>query len=1378
MGGQLWVFPSQFKQVRLDMLTESIGLQPPRNPQAFEDFCHIVYMKVMDDPTATKYGRSGQKQDGVDVFVTRKGERYGVQCKQKTFGKLTKKIIDDEVKAADAGYVRIDRLIVATTVANDVKLVAYAARLTDERRAEGKFEVHLAFWDTLETLVRSHPELQFFYSPQMSGGAFWEHNRRLDQHSAQMMQRLDEQAAQLQRLADQSAAYAGASASRSIPDARTNSLNKLVDTHLDAVKQLLVAGKFEDALKSLSTLGENADAFDEHQKARWYTQRGHCYWHQSELNRAASDFETAWKLTPDEDKAVSNHATGQLLIGNVEEAASIITEAKGRFPASTAVFSVWAQVVDRQGRNIRHPRDVPPEMRKDPDVLTVLGWIAAHHGSHKEAARLAKLAIDAGSIGYQQTSLRLLALVNQAAENGVLASLSLIPNDLKSQLKAAISNFLPFEEVIWQRQDHATTAQTVACLGYALLMTGRASEAADLLREGVKRYPKDSQVARVYLESLRKTGAGVDKALEFGRGCVDILDEQARMMVAEMAATRADFDTLTRISESFGDDDDEALRDELQAFAWMATANSGKGDELNAELTLEAVTSMKSVAAKVVALNVAFALDLPWTGQAVEEMVSSIDAKSSMGEVLMVAQACLAVAMYDKTVALLQGRLPSKGISDPHKVLFEALIKSGARKKAQQMLEAFPASAMDDPEIRALAVDLANAANDWKQLLKLSDLQLRAHPNRAEAWAYRAAVLFRQKNTSDLRALLKRDIPLNLKGSVPAHAQLARFEIELGDRKRGLKRLYRMFRGALGDTKAATAYFANILLLNSQDAAPPKAACVGEATAITIVNGRGESRVVVIDPDGLGETTPAPQFIDTKNDLYKRFDSKQLNDIVLLPSGLGFEDEYRIEDIDSAYRHLARLADEVNRKSVAQNGSIFSIHTPMKDDGEMDFTDVLKVLTARTTHVNEMFDMYAKGPLTLGMLGKLIGVSAMVVAGDWPDAPKQKMYVCQGTVAERAAAESLLASRPKSLVLDLTALNELVANNMEPALRLAETVYISTSAVEALDELILSAQTETARGHMREEGGRIAVVEYGENYHQERMDYLRKLRKCVDDFCEVVPAWGNEELPENFPEIGPHLGEDSYDALLLCLEHDALLLTVDGRLREIAMALGNINGIWPQVFCNVALVHELCSEDAYRAFVIWSIARRRTHTALSAQEFLWVFGSPASTKNAATAVIVAYMAEPSIEIRSVASVVLEVAQRMLLSGTTTLALCQFLYRATAPLFARPQLNVDALEKWFIVRLNEFLQRHFTKRMGRQAELDISVAKVQTWNQEIAGAMSAAKAAGLATPLVELGASPLGVVPLYAATTPLYIAYLPPDARRPVEEHEAIQVQTL
>jgi len=55
------------------MLIYSTGVQPPRTAEDFEDMCHIAYSEVFDDLTATKNGRSGQSQNGVDTFAMRNG---------------------------------------------------------------------------------------------------------------------------------------------------------------------------------------------------------------------------------------------------------------------------------------------------------------------------------------------------------------------------------------------------------------------------------------------------------------------------------------------------------------------------------------------------------------------------------------------------------------------------------------------------------------------------------------------------------------------------------------------------------------------------------------------------------------------------------------------------------------------------------------------------------------------------------------------------------------------------------------------------------------------------------------------------------------------------------------------------------------------------------------------------------------------------------------------------------------------------------------------------------------------------------------------------------------------------------------------------------
>jgi hypothetical protein len=60
-------------------------LPPPENWQDFETLCWDIWKRVWRDPNTQKNGRTGQPQNGVDIFG-RPGEgssHSGIQCKGK-----------------------------------------------------------------------------------------------------------------------------------------------------------------------------------------------------------------------------------------------------------------------------------------------------------------------------------------------------------------------------------------------------------------------------------------------------------------------------------------------------------------------------------------------------------------------------------------------------------------------------------------------------------------------------------------------------------------------------------------------------------------------------------------------------------------------------------------------------------------------------------------------------------------------------------------------------------------------------------------------------------------------------------------------------------------------------------------------------------------------------------------------------------------------------------------------------------------------------------------------------------------------------------------------------------------------------------------------
>jgi hypothetical protein len=424
------------------MLIYSTGVRPPRTAEDFEDMCHIVYSEVFDDLTATKNGRSGQSQNGVDIFAMRNGHRVGVQCKRKTFGKLTQKIIDDDVALADRGTVRIGELIVATTAPNDVAMVAYAAQLSDSPHTTGKFRVSVAFWDTLETYIRRFPRLQTILAPAMPGGAYWEQKQTLATHTA-MLERIV--------VSLPGAAPSAESIERGIPEARADSLNKLVDAQLDGIKSQLVAGRVDDALSALAILGVNLDILDVHQRARWHTQHAHCYWQKDEFEYAAREFARAYELTPDDEKIAGNAVRGLMLAEDYGAALTLAESLRQRFPISAGVFAAWAQASERNGQKPGW-KDVPPELRSTSEVLHIFAWLELLAGQHAKAAHYAAEAEAKGEQTFDTSALRLLALVNQATADGVLASSGIISPELKASLAAIVGRFEPLEEKLWTRQ--------------------------------------------------------------------------------------------------------------------------------------------------------------------------------------------------------------------------------------------------------------------------------------------------------------------------------------------------------------------------------------------------------------------------------------------------------------------------------------------------------------------------------------------------------------------------------------------------------------------------------------------------------------------------------------------------------------------------------------------------------------------------------------------------------------------------------------------------------------------------------------------------------------------------------------------------------------
>jgi hypothetical protein len=139
---------------------------PPKSWDEFEDITLAAAKLRWSSTDFQRHGRTGQKQDGVDIFGHDDDDRHiGVQCKNTVDG-ITLAVVQTEVKNAEAFEPPLDRLYIATTAKRDAPLQKEVRVLSEARRQQSKFRVDILFWDDLCQDLARDDDVFFAHYPQ------------------------------------------------------------------------------------------------------------------------------------------------------------------------------------------------------------------------------------------------------------------------------------------------------------------------------------------------------------------------------------------------------------------------------------------------------------------------------------------------------------------------------------------------------------------------------------------------------------------------------------------------------------------------------------------------------------------------------------------------------------------------------------------------------------------------------------------------------------------------------------------------------------------------------------------------------------------------------------------------------------------------------------------------------------------------------------------------------------------------------------------------------------------------------------------------------------------------------------------------------------
>ena len=149
-----------------------LQIPPPNKWQDFESLCRDLWSRVWGDAQTQRHGRTGQQQQGVDIFG-RPGcgtAWAGVQCKlrEQLNGRLGATEIMSEVEKARSFRPRLSEYIIATSASRDASAQEAARRISQKNLDVGSFSVAVFGWEDIHELLSEHEDIVAKHYPHLN----------------------------------------------------------------------------------------------------------------------------------------------------------------------------------------------------------------------------------------------------------------------------------------------------------------------------------------------------------------------------------------------------------------------------------------------------------------------------------------------------------------------------------------------------------------------------------------------------------------------------------------------------------------------------------------------------------------------------------------------------------------------------------------------------------------------------------------------------------------------------------------------------------------------------------------------------------------------------------------------------------------------------------------------------------------------------------------------------------------------------------------------------------------------------------------------------------------------------------------------------------
>jgi transcription elongation GreA/GreB family factor len=388
---------------------------------------------------------------------------------------------------------------------------------------------------------------------------------------------------------------------------------------------------------------------------------------------------------------------------------------------------------------------------------------------------------------------------------------------------------------------------------------------------------------------------------------------------------------------------------------------------------------------------------------------------------------------------------------------------------------------------------------------------------------------------------------------------------------------YEARRAGFGSAETHLAYIGLFLRRDkAQDDALQKNVVEADCT-VDLRDQNGASKVFTItdDPDlSRGEVAPG-------DPLARLLIGRRVGDQIVAKEGPLETLRYEVTNVRSKY--VAAFQDSLLNFSTWFSGHDGFYRITVEGD---DYSKVFFTVDQRNALANQVRDMYLSGNLTVGAMAHLLGTTQFVVWSGLVAERDGRLIADSGSRNELAQSLEGLANSP-AVVLDSIALFTLSHLGIREHLtKLSSNLMVAQAVVDEIRESIDAELRWKGAGSMGKAGDRYVMQDFSDEFIDARVRFLKAIQEFIGSKTTIVGASAAVDLgTARFEEMHELLGKGAIASIFAAKDNNAVLISDDLKLREVARNGWNVSGIGTQALLMFLRRDGTLSEDEYHQHV-------------------------------------------------------------------------------------------------------------------------------------------------------------------------------------------------